>query len=306
MHKFYKNHEKPRVCKRPLIFLVLTFFLVFCFIPETVLASDVSEESYEYLDSSESLNDSVSSESLDDTALDDTSNDSSESSYVYGSTVETYGDVIIDDEAALISDKESVKESMSSFTTYGKACFVSTYSGYENADEIESVYDEYIGYQEDGFLLLIDMSSRKILIYTDGNVYNRINENYANTIADNIYKSASSGNYDAVIEEAFKEATNLMAGQKIAQPMRIITSALMAIAFALLICFLIAQAAAGNFSTSHTEFSMNGVKILNKRRTFLRTEHIYSPRESGGSSGGSSGGGSSGGGHSGGGGGHSF
>ena len=241
--------------------------------------------------------------------------DSDEDSPVATVTSFRDGDVFIQDDAYLGIDTAKVNDEMQKFTKYGKAAFVTTSDGHETASEIESVYDQYIGAGEDGMLLLIDMTSRQILIYTDGAVKKTITSSYATTIADNVYSKASAADYDGMAIEAFSEATSAMGGQKLAQPMKIVTSILLAVALGLFISFLIAEFSSGAISSSHTEFSMHRVNVYNKRKTFIRENREYAPRDSGGNGGGSSGGGGfsggsgSGGGHSGGsgaGGGHSF
>lgn len=220
------------------------------------------------------------------------------------------GMVIIDDSASILSDEAAVAESMEDFTKYGKAAFVSANAGYESASELGGEYDEYIGYGEDGMLLLIDMNSRQILIYTEGTVNKTINSSYATTIADNIYTKAKAGDYDATVEEAFSEAASAMGGRKLAQPMKLVTSLLLAVALGLFISFLIAEFSSGALFGKDTQFSMNGVQVFNKRKNFIRENREYVPRnsESSGSGSGSpgSGSGSGSGGSTGSGGGHGF
>lgn len=286
MFNKYKN--------KPAIFFALLFGAAqIFFMPLTAKAADNSVDTVDYDDS---LNELKEQENTTDDIV---------SEYgVSAGNIYQHGDATIVDDAYLVESERKLDEAMQPFTKYGKAVYVTTSTGYESAREIEPVYDAYIGKGQDGFLLLIDMSSRQILIYSDGNVYNTINESRANTIADNIYRYASKGNYDDMTVEAFTEATNLMSGQKIAQPMRIVTSALLALSIALLLVFLIAQSATLIFNRQKIIFSMDRIKVFNVRKNFIRQERIYDPPSSSSSGGG--GGSSGGGGHSGGGGGHSF
>lgn len=152
-------------------------------------------------------------------------------------------------------------------------------------------------------LLLIDMNTRRILLYTDGNVYSMINESYANTITDNIYTYASDGDYDRTVEKAFTLATRIMGGQKVAQPMRLITSILTALCIGFLISFIIISLTSSG-KKGETEFSTANIRSQLVNQIFLRHTHEYVSSDSGGGS--SGGGGGGGGGSSGGGGGHSF
>ena len=265
-------------------------------------------DSYDY--STDSYDDGT--DSYDGTNSYDSTNDTNTYDYVYGATdiSETTpivdGDVTIIDSQNLLQDTDAVKESMKAFTPYGKAVFISTSEGYKNALSLESLYVQYIGHGEDGMLFLIDMNSRQLLVYTDGNVHSVINEAYASTITDNVYKKASNGDYDATVIGIFDMATNLMSGQKVAQPMRAITSFFMAICTAFIISFIIIKIAASGTSIKQTQISND--KIMSRvlfSNVYKHThEHVSSTSVGGGSS--SGGGGGGGGGHSGGGGGHSF
>lgn|GEM_PF-1874783 len=270
-------------------------------------------DSYDYgTDSYDSTTDNYDYSTDTDDSTYSSDYDSDTYDYIFGATDFSQaekivdGDVTIIDAEHLLTDTDAVKESMQAFTTYGKAVFISTSEGYKDAASIESVYDDYIGHGEDGILFLIDMNSRQLLVYTDGNVHSVINEAYASTITDNVYKKASNGDYDATVIGIFDMATNLMSGQKVAQPMRAITSFFMAICTAFIISFIIIKIAASGTSIKQTQISND--KIMSRvlfSNVYKHThEHVSSTSVGGGSS--SGGGGGGGGGHSGGGGGHSF
>lgn len=254
-----------------------------------------------------------SSDSYDyDSDTYDSTYDTNTYDYVFGATdlSETTpivdGDVTIIDSQNLLQDTDAVEESMQNFTPYGKAVFISTAEGYRNASSIETLYDEYIGHGQDGMLFLIDMNSRQILIYTDGSVHSVINEAYANTITDNAYKKASDGDYDDTVEAVFDMAVRLMSGQKVAQPMRAITSFFMAICIAFIISFLIIKIAASGTSIKQTQISDDKIMSRVLYSNVYKHTHEYRSSDTSVGGGGSSGGGGGGGGSSGGGGGHSF
>ena len=162
-------------------------------------------------------------------------------------------------------------------------------------------------------IFLIDMDSREICIYSDGSIYKTITSAYARTITDNVYRYASDGDYYGCAYHAFDQMKTLLEGQKIAQPMKYISNALLAVVFALLINYFIVMRVSRSVKASNAEL-LSGIDskidIRNTRTEFLNQTRRYSPQakaSSGVRSSGRMGGGFSGGGGSrGGGGSHRF
>lgn len=218
--------------------------------------------------------------------------------------------IIIDDGEDLLTDSEEMqlREKMSEIAQYGNVAFVSVSQYDDTAAYAERIYRSYFG-KDSGMLFMIDMGRRNIWIFCDGAIYRVINKAYANTITDNIYRLASSGLYYDCAYEAFDQAATLLAGGRIAQPMKYISNILIALVSALLINFviLILQRHNPEFEINDTAKAMTAgvaVAVLSKEKTRTR-RHIHVESDGGGSSGGGGGGGG-GGGSSGGGGGHSF
>ena len=224
-----------------------------------------------------------------------------------------YRTVIEDNEDLLSAQEESVLlADMQEFAQYGNAAVV-TVSQYSSTERYaKEKYAELFG-TENGLLFVIDMGERMIWLHSQGSVYRTINKSYANTITDNVYLYATDGDYLSCCREVFRQATTLMEGGRIAQPMKYISNALIALVAALLINFMIlstnrdhvaedADAAVAAMTTA------TGINVLYRRMTKQKvSEHYESSGGGGGSSGGGGGGGfSGGGGSSGGGGGHRF
>lgn len=110
--------------------------------------------------------------------------------------------------------------------------------------------------------------------------------------------------------KVYEQEYTLLQGRKIAQPMKYISNALLAVVIAVVINYIIVRVYSSKRKAS-TKSLMNGLfeyrAFNNCNVVFTHQTKTYSPRESssGGSSGGGGGGGSSGGG-GGSGGGHSF
>ena len=219
--------------------------------------------------------------------------------------------VYIADEEDLLTDSEEAQliEVMKPVTEYGNAGFVSCENNSVSTKQFaEQRYSSVFG-SESGTLLLIDMGMREFYIRNNGAVSKIITTAYSNTISDNIYKYASDRYYYKFASACFLQELELLRGGKIAQPMRYISAALLALILGLLLNYLILRAVtvprtAGNheiIDAAQVDFILR-----NPSSRHTNTTRVYSPvRSSGGGGGGRSGGGGfSGGGGSGG--GHRF
>lgn len=206
-----------------------------------------------------------------------------------------------DEEAALLND-------MIPITEFGNAGFISCdNTEMSTVQYSKSSYERLFG-TDSGMLLVIDMGNRQLYIKNNGAISNVITNAYSNTISDNIYRYASKGEYYSCASMAFKQAYTVLQGGRIAQPMRFISAALVALIIALTLNYLIIRFAASPSKASAHEI-IDAAKVDYRLRgaeaVHDHTSRVYSPvsRSSGGG-GGSRGGG---GGFSGGsGGGHGF
>lgn len=221
-------------------------------------------------------------------------------------TNETTGyEVYVDDWAELLSpsEEQDLCKVMEPITTYGNVAFVSIESNphYSAEDYAESYGYSHFG-NESYTVVVIDMDYREICVYSDGDIHKTITSAYARTITDNIYTYASDGEYYTCVSRAFEQINTLLEGKKIAQPMKYISNALLAIALALLINYFIVMRVSRSVKASNAEL-LNGiyrkVDIHNPQTEFLNQTKRYSPQStssSGARSGGRIGGGFSGGG----------
>lgn len=213
---------------------------------------------------------------------------------------------VIEDECDLFTEDEeqSLMDTMQQITEYGNVMLVSARPllSVFTDEYAQDRYDQEFG-NTSGTILLFDMSHRNLWIYSRGNVYDVITDNYAETITDNVYRLASDENYYDCARKAFSQELTLLRGGRIEQPMKYITNALMAAALAALIHFLILALQRQSLRPSTKEepevVNKPVLKISRGKLTERRT-HITDNGD-GGSFGGGGGGGSSGGG-----GGHGF
>ena len=215
--------------------------------------------------------------------------------------------IYIDDGEDLLTDSEEAAliEDMKPVTEFGNAGFVT----WENNDQSISSYSsqKYAALfgTESGSLLVIDMGMREFYIKNNGEISKVITNAYSNTISDNIYRYAARGEYYKCASSCFEQIYTLLSGGRIAQPMRYISAALLALILGLLINYMLVRALSARKKAGAAEV-IDAAKV----DFILRLDHttrVYSPVRSSGGSGGGSRGGGGGGGHSGGsGGGHRF
>ncbi|MBR6380954.1 MAG: TPM domain-containing protein [Lachnospiraceae bacterium] len=212
----------------------------------------------------------------------------------------------VQDDADLVdrSDTRAIVEKMYEVTAYGGAAFVTTDSNPNSAEYYaESCFDKYYG-SGSGMVFLIDMSNRELMITTDGAIERTITKSVNYTITDNTYTYASKGDYAGCALEVFTESAALLGGARIAQPMKYVSNALIALSLALLANFAIVNAMSRLKSASDAEIlksASSNVQISQPDVRFMKETKTYSPvssGSSGGGGGGRSGGGGGGGGHS--------
>lgn len=217
--------------------------------------------------------------------------------------------ILLEDDAGLLTAEQaaSLAERMKRITAWGNAAFKSIDENPGTTESyIESYYREQFG-RESGTVFLIDMDRRNIWLKNDGKISRVITNSYSDTITDNVYRSASGGDYYGCAMEAFIQIETLLSGSRIAQPMKYVSNALLALILALLVNFFIMRFMGRNKGPNRKERLSRmryHYSLTNTCAEYIRTSERYDPVSSG--SGGSSGGGGGGGGSSGSGGGHSF
>lgn len=155
------------------------------------------------------------------------------------SNAETGYHIELCDDAMLLTSAEltALSEVMIPLTEYGNVAFVTTSANARSAEYYAEVwYHEHFFY-EDGLLFLIDMDNRIITLYCEGDISDVITDSYATTITDNVYRYASNEDYYTCAGSAFMQAHSLLEGERIMQPMKYISNALLAILLSLLILF---------------------------------------------------------------------
>ena len=219
--------------------------------------------------------------------------------------------IYMNDEEDLLSDEEEedLLLDMLPITQYGNVAFMTSRIGSSSYVEATGdIYHQLFG-TSSGTIFMIDMNHRQLIIFSDGAVYKVITKNYADTITDNIYRMAKRGDYYECAAEAYSEIATLLNGYKIAQPMKHITNAMLAVILSALILYFIARRSARQRSARSDEvLSVLGAScsFTDANLEFTHQNRVYNPHESDSGGGGGFSGGGGGGGSSGGGGSHGF
>ena len=276
-----------------IIIAILTFSItnVYAYEIDDFVVTDYGNENTYIYDS----NNSIATDSITDT---------NEYKYINDETNFTAS---IEDNANLLSIEERVKlfEEMKPLTKYGHIAFVSTASNSSSVEYFaDSYYHSHYG-TESGTIFIIDMSNRKIYIFSDGANYRTVTESKAYSITDNTYRYATDKEYYNCASYSFKQIYTILDGGKIAEPMRYTSNIFIALTLSFFFSFLyilgksrIAKASDRSIvDNCDIDFKVGDTSVIKTGQ-----HRVYSPQSSGGSGGGGGGGGGS----SGGGGGHSF
>ena len=219
--------------------------------------------------------------------------------------------IIIEDDANLLTDGEEkeLRTIMQDLAGFGNVVFKTTSSVKNSSSSLKYIQNYYYSKfkNESGVAFYIDMSERQLCACATGGLDDIITNAKCNTIMDNVYTFASKGNYYMCASETFSQMNKLLNGQKIAESMKYICNAILAVMVSLFASYAFFVMISGNKKASQRE-------LIDECEVFLEhgpidvkktgTHSVYSPVSSS-SSGGSSGGGG-GGGFSGSGGSHGF
>lgn len=236
-------------------------------------------------------------------------------SAVSASNEETGYVYVLDDSANFLTDSQenSLQKQLYDLTAYCNVAFVTTteHSKSSTEDFAADYFDDVFGSHANGTIFVIDRCLNEIYLYSDGQAHKIITNSRARSITDNTYTYARDKDYYTCAYKVFAQIETLMQGKRIAEPMRYLCSALLAIVAALFLNLFFALWSSRSHTADRRQV-MTGLyaqmQINNPRTQFIRQSRTYSPVSSGSSGGGHSGGGGGGGGggHSGGGGGHSI
>ncbi len=218
---------------------------------------------------------------------------------LYKNDQSQYGIYTLDEEDLLTDEEEeALLEEMAPVTEYGYAAFVTTSimeSDYMEASR--NMLHSLFGEGTSSVLFLIDMNHRQLVVFSDGEINKTITKNYANSITDNVYRMAHDGKYYDCAVEVFRQIHTLLSGRAIAQPMKHITNAFLAIILSAMILYIAARINTGKQVAKSAEIlALIGAMAAfsNAKTTYNHRSKSYNPRSRSSGGGSFGGGGSSG------------
>ena len=225
---------------------------------------------------------------------------------------ETGFQAVIDDPAGLLAAGEisGVLDAMVPVTAYANAGFV-THDAYGSGsgtvlDKAKAWGNRRFGSGAAYTVFMIDMSTRRLGIFSSQRVYSLLTTAKANTITDNVYKYASREDYDGCAKEAFRQIAQVMKGEKLNEPMKNVSNIFLALICAILITYMLVAGRMRNeqATTIQTLTRAAGIGAATAVTGHVLKKVVHHEHSSGG--GGGFGGGGGGGGCGGGGGSHGF
>ncbi|MCR4807230.1 MAG: TPM domain-containing protein [Lachnospiraceae bacterium] len=214
-------------------------------------------------------------------------------------------EILVDDEAGLLShdEEKQLVDDMKDCSDHGFILFVSAdENSYGNVESYAQDYYRSRIPDENGVMLLIDMDTRKICVYSEGDLQHVVTNSKANIITDNIYTYAHDGDYYTTARIGFEQISDVLNGRAIAQPMKYISNACLAILIALIINYFFARGVSSKVKPTNYQIIDSVVSryaFSNPSARHTNTTKTYSPRsESSSGGGGGRSGGGGGGGHS--------
>ena len=229
--------------------------------------------------------------------------ENNEEGYILVKNESTGYEILVDDAAGLLTydEQKQLVDDMKECSDYGFILFVSTEEDkFATVDDFAQDYYRSRIPDENGVMLLIDMDKRKICVYSEGDLQYVVTGSKSNIITDNIYTYATEGDYYTTARKGFEQIAAVLGGRGIAQPMKYISNACLAILLSLIFNYFFARAVSQKVKPSNGQIMdsiISRFAFTDPTSAHTNTTRTYSPRSSSsGGGGGRSGGG--GGGHS--------
>lgn len=235
----------------------------------------------------------------------DDDDDYDDDNYYYNEETGYEAYIIDEDEWLTEREHEKLMEQMKGITEFTNVVFHAddtvTYNSESYSERLSvNTMQDLFG---DDSAVIYHMDEYYDYIASQGSARNVITSAKARSIADNVYRySIHDDQLYKAASVAFEQIEALFNGRKIAEPMKYICNAFIAIFIALIVNYLIVSSKSKLKKASVNDIirgSVYDLGIKDVNATHIRTDRCYSPRSSGssGGHGGGHGGGHSGGGH---------
>ena len=154
------------------------------------------------------------------------------------------------DEAGLVTDeaeKEAILSALKDLTQWCSVAFVTTKDnrGLSEAALADRYGQSLLG-RVSRTVFLIDMATRQLRIETDGAASKILTGSVSDTITDNVYRDARRGDYGACAWSVFDQMARVFLGQRLAEPMKIISNVLISLLVSVVILYTVLVQARGH------------------------------------------------------------
>ena len=145
--------------------------------------------------------------------------------------------VVIEDDIDLLStvEERQLLDDMIPLTEYGNVAFWSTRENASNDLVQAEARRRALFDLESASILVINMNLRKVSIQSYGRLYDVITVSRANSITNNVRSDLTRGQYYAASSKAFAQMDSLMRGNRIAQPMKVLSNICIALMIGLML-----------------------------------------------------------------------
>lgn len=146
----------------------------------------------------------------------------------------------IQDDADLLTAEEEAQlyEDMLPLCEYGTPMFWSTYESGDYETLARNYYHRRLANMESGVLFVINMKARQLTVFSDGEINRTVTRAEAENITDNVFRMAGREEYYDCASSVFSQVGRLLAGERIARPMKLASSVLLALVLALMGVYL--------------------------------------------------------------------
>lgn len=149
--------------------------------------------------------------------------------------------IVLEDDADLLDEKDKTEliQYMEQIQSYGHVAFKSIDQNPATTEEFAHQYYQQQFGTESGIVFVIDKQNRYIWIHSDGAVSEIITDDYADIITDNVYTYATNKSYYYCAKQVYKQVYDLLRGEKIKQPMKYLSNALLGLVLSVLLHFVL-------------------------------------------------------------------
>ena len=187
--------------------------------------------------------------------------------------------VVIEDDIDLLTEAEerALLGDMQPLTAYGNVAFWSTREYASDEVEQARLKRRALFDQESGSILVINMEIRRVSIQSYGAMYEVLTPARANSITNNVRNYLTRGEYYIASQKAYSQMNSLLRGNRIAQPMKHLSNACIALMVGLILMIGRVFRQSSTFRREDEAQVIHGPGLCGSRRRQPRAEARIQP-----------------------------